>query len=116
MWLWAAKGDDTAAKDYQAAVILLHFAHNFTISLLQSRSSSTAQTGETHKSERVSRCTVFVRLNHGIFAASSSWPCAAQRAALHPLGSVALPDLLDGGALSSALFSAGILSYEQLRL
>ena len=92
MWLWATAGDDTAAKDYQAAVISLHFAHNFTISLLQSSSASTAQTSERGKSERVSRGTGFLQMDRVIFNTSSSWPCGAQRAVLHPLVSVAHPD------------------------
>ena len=92
MWLWAAKGDDTAAKDYQAAVILIHSAHNFTIRLLQSSSASTAQTSERRKSERLSRGTGFLQMDLVMDAASRSWPYAAQRAVLHPLVSVARPD------------------------
>ena len=93
MWLWAAKGDDTAAKDYQAAVILLHSAHNLTIRLLQSSSASTAQTSERRKSERVSRGTGFLQMDRVIDAASRSWPCGAQRAVIHPLAASYFPTI-----------------------
>ena len=93
MWLWATAGDDTAAKDYQAAVISLHFAHNFTISLLQSSSASTAQTSERGKSERVSRGTGFLQMDRGMKGTGITWPCGAQRAVIHPLAASYFPTI-----------------------
>ena len=85
--------EGVVAKAHQASVISHQRATESIRRSLLGRSSSTAQPGERRKSERVSRCTVFVHMNHGIFAASSSWPCAAQRAVLQPLAPSYFPTI-----------------------
>ena len=81
------------AKPHQASVIQHQRASDGDIRLLHSRSSSTAQTGERRKSERVSRGTGFLRLDRVIFNSGSSWPCGAQRAVIHPLAASYFPTM-----------------------